>query len=248
MPVREKRYECGKVLEIDMYHISKLERDKSRKTKKKESRKEQKNLNAKNAIKHIIRKINKNFTDKDLAIHLTYDDENLPTSEKVAKKDVENYIRRLNRYRKKHGLPPMKYIGIIEYKDQIEGKKIRIHHHLIIDGDVDRDTVEKLWKKGRANADRLKADEFGYESLARYISKDPKGKKRWMQSKGNLIQPIPKINNHKYSYKKMWEIAKCQGEKEYIQKLYPGYILTKFEVEENIFIGTLIYIKMRKLE
>lgn len=32
-------------------------------------------------------------------------------------------------------------------------------------------------EKGRANADRLQADEFGYEALARYISKDPQGKK-----------------------------------------------------------------------
>lgn len=44
MAIREKKYKCGKYLEIEIYPISKIEQKKSRKRKKKESRKEQKIL------------------------------------------------------------------------------------------------------------------------------------------------------------------------------------------------------------
>ena len=57
MAIREKKYKCGKYLEVEIYPISKIEQKKSRKRKKKESRKEQKNLNAK--CKKEIKKNNK---------------------------------------------------------------------------------------------------------------------------------------------------------------------------------------------
>ena len=81
MAIREKKYKCGEYLEVELYHISKKEQKKSRKRKKKESRKEQKNLNDKNARKKLRRILNANFTKKDLFVHLTYDNKNLPTNE-----------------------------------------------------------------------------------------------------------------------------------------------------------------------
>jgi hypothetical protein len=112
---------------------------------------------------------------------------------------------------------------------------------------MDRDVVESLWKKGRANADRLKADENGYEALGRYITKDPKGQKRWTQSK-NLKVPVPEINDSKYSRRKVEEISKTPEDRELFEKLYPGYIFTKCDVSVNdINAGTYMYIKMRKL-
>ena len=36
MAIREKKYKCGKYLEIEIYPISKIEQKKSRKRKKKE--------------------------------------------------------------------------------------------------------------------------------------------------------------------------------------------------------------------
>ncbi|MDP4146087.1 MAG: hypothetical protein Q8936_16625 [Bacillota bacterium] len=247
MPYREKRIYSGKYLEVEIYSITKKERNMKRKKKERESLVKQKNLNDKNAKKHLIRLINTNFSDKDLAVHLTYDNKNLPSSEEEARKDVGNFLRRLKGYRKRRGLPELKYIAVIEYKDQEEGKTIRIHHHIIMDGVLDRDTVESIWKKGRANADRLKADEFGYEAIARYITKDPKGKKRWTQSK-NLKQPVIKINDHKYSRRKVYELFKEKGNAREFEDLYPGYIYTHSETPINDITGTAVYIKMRKLE
>ena len=91
MAIREKKYRCGKYLEVELYHISKIEQRKSRKRKKKESRKEQKNLNAKNARKKLRRLLNANFDNKDLIIHLTYDNSNIPKDEERAIRDRKLY-------------------------------------------------------------------------------------------------------------------------------------------------------------
>lgn len=242
---REKKIYSGDFLEIEIYPITLQERKQRRKKKEKESQKKQKNLNDKNAKKHLIRLINSNFTDKDLSITLTYSENNLPKDEEEARKEVMNYIRRLKHFRKKNNMPALKYIAVIEYKNQGK-RKVRIHHHLIIN-DMDRDTAEGLWKLGRANADRLKADEFGYEGLARYITKDPQGDKRWTQSK-NLKQPVIKVNDFKYSRRKVQMLASCQEDKEVFNKLYPGYFLNSCKHEVNeITAGDYLYIKMRKI-
>ena len=80
MAIREKRFLCGKYLEVEIYPISKYEQKKSRSKKKKESRKEQKNLNDKNARKNLRRRIHTNFDNKDLIVSLSYDAANLPKS------------------------------------------------------------------------------------------------------------------------------------------------------------------------
>lgn len=243
MIYREKRIYSGKILEVEVYPITLQEKKKKRRDKEKESLPKQRNLNDKNARKHLIRLINTNFTDKDLSVHLTYSDDNLPESEHEAKKDVENYLRRIMYYRKKHGLEPLKYITVVEHKCKGEG---RIHHHLII-SDMDRDKAEELWKKGRANADRLQSDENGYEAVGRYITKDPKGKKRWNASK-NLKKPTVKVNDTKYKKKRVQEISRNPDDKQEFEKLYPGYFLNECRAEFNEINGeTYLYIKMRKL-
>lgn len=251
MPHREKKIYTGvgdKYLEVEYFPITLQERKQKRKKKIKESLPKQKNLNDKNARKHLIRLLNNNFTDKDLVLHLTYKDENLPKDEKEARRDVTNFLRRVKHYRKKNGLGELKYIAVVEYRDQEEGKKaIRIHHHIVIN-DMDRDIVESLWGKGRANADRLKADEFGYEALGRYITKDPKGSKRWTQSK-NLKTPTVKVNDFRFSKRKIEEMAKYPDDRAMFEKLYPGYIFTKCDVQVNDIVGgTYMYLKMRKLK
>ena len=248
MPYREKKIYSGKILEVDIYPISIQERKQKRKKKEKESLPKQKNLNDKNAKKHLIRLINTNFTDKDLAVHLTYDNKSLPSSEEEARKDVTNFLRRLKHYRKKNNLEDLKYIAVVEYRGQVEGKNpIRIHHHLIINS-MDRDKVEELWGKGRANADRLKEDEYGYEALGRYITKDPKGSKRWTQSR-NLKQPTIKVNDFKIKKKIANEMVRAPEDRAYFEKLYPGYIFTECKANTNdVLGGTYINIKMRKRE
>lgn len=246
---REKKIFSGKMLEIEIFPISGKEKNKTRKEKKKYSEPKQKNLNSKNAMKHLIRLVNRNFTSKDLAVHLTYNQKNLPKTEEEARKDVTNFIRRIKHYIKKNKLPALKYIAVIEFKEP-EGnqKAIRMHHHIIMSGDMDRDIVEKLWNKGRANADRLQEDDdTQFEALARYIAKDPKGKKRWLQSK-NLLQPVIEPNDTKYrSRRKIENLAKCPDVSEYFEKDQKGeYKFLEFEPKYYDEIGWTLYVKMRK--
>lgn len=248
MPYREKKIYSGDYLEVEIYPITLEEKKAPRKKKEKMTAPKQRNLNDKNSKKHLIRLVNTNFSDDDLALHLTYENKYLPKSEEDARKDVNNLLRRIKYHRKKKGLEDLKYIAVIEYKEQKENQKaVRIHHHLVISGGIDRDIVENLWIKGRANADRLKADEYGYEGLARYITKDPKGNRRWTQSK-NLKQPTVRVNDNKYSKRKVEKISKAPEDNTLFEKVYKGFVFNECKAVVNDYTGsTSLYIKMRRL-
>lgn len=247
MPYREKRILSGRYLEVDLYPVTLIDIKKSRKEKCKLSKPKQQNLNEKNAKKHLIRLMNANFTEKDLAVHPTYDPEHVPKDEAQARKDIANYIRRLKAYRTRKGLPELKYIAVIECRDPAEGRpSIRIHHHIIMSGDMDRDDIEQIWGRGRCNADRLQPDEQGFAALAYYITKDPKGSKRWCQSKG-LKQPEVAVNDHKWSRRKIEQLSQIPEDREHFERLYPGYTFTRCQVSANGITGGLyVRIQMRK--
>ena len=195
------------------------------------------------------KRIHANFDNRDLIVSLSYDAANLPNSEEAAIRDRNNYIRRIKNFRKRNGLDELKYIAVLEYREATDDKrtKTRIHHHIIISG-MDRDKAEELWGKGTANANRMQANELGFEELANYLSKDPRGKKRWSQSK-NIVIPLPKINDYKYSNKKLYELSQNQGEREIFEKLYHRFIYTGHDVVFNdVDGGIYVYLKMRRLE
>lgn len=245
MAIREKRFKCGRYLEVEIYPISRFEQSKSRGRKKKESRKEQKNLNEKNTRKNLRRRIHANFDNGDLFLTLSYNEEFLPENEEGAIRDRNNFIRRVKNYRKKHGLSEVKYISVLEYREASEDKRTstRIHHHLVISG-MDRDVLEGLWGRGRANASRLQEGDFGFEELSNYLSKDPKGRKRWSGSR-NLVIPEGVINDFKYSKRKVYDLARSQGED--FESLYPGFICCGFEVRVNEVDGG-VYLSLRMRE
>lgn len=241
MPVREKRIKSGPILEVEIYPITIRDRQKSRAKKTKEARKEQKALNRKNSIKSLIRLVNVNFTDKDLFAHFTYTDKNRPKDEEQAIKDVQNYIKRLSRYRKKTGLERIKYIVLIE-KDTSG----HIHHHMFMSG-MDREAAEKIWGKGRCNIDRLQPDEFGFEAAARYISKDSDNSKRRMQSK-NLAFPTVEISDSSFKTQRAAERFILSDNRE-IEKRYPGYVVSEIKIEMNPVTNLPGFnIKMRRIE
>lgn len=248
MPYREKRIFSGRYLEIEIFPISQQEKRQKRKEKLRQTRPKQKNLNDKNAKKHLTRLLNTNFDNRDLAVHLTYDNDHLPETQEQARRDVCNYIRRIKTARKKAGLPEVKYIAVIECREPKEGRKgVRIHHHVVMSGGLDRDAVEQLWGKGRANADRLKADEFGYTGLAMYLTKDPKGSKRWSQSM-NLKQPKIEVTDSKWTKRRVERMSQEREEDRFHQE-HPGYIVTEWDQEINeIYGGIYMYLKLRRLE
>lgn len=151
--MRENKIYCGDYLEVDIFPYTKKQQEISkgkRSKKRKVSEPKQKNLNDKNAKRYLRWLTNANFGAKDLHLSLTYNDRNLPKNEEDAEKIVRNYIRRLDYHMKKAGLGALKYILITEYVSGETGEPpVRLHHHMYINGGLDRDLIEDLWSRRR---------------------------------------------------------------------------------------------------
>ena len=229
---------------------------------RKDNQEAQRKLNDRNARKRVERLINANFGTEDLWCTFTYDDAHAPADGDVdaAIKNVQRFIGRLNYHRKKRGLPNVRYIYVTEYDPHA---KIRWHHHIVMDGLLDRDTVERLWKNGsRSQIRRLEKDENGLSGMANYIVKEKhrlKYEKRWGSSKG-LKKPEEKVIHNKQpkkgvgSYKKIQSyvdkmVRQRDSIKEQMEAWYPDYIFTGAKVYYNDFNARFyIHARLRKRE
>lgn len=236
----------GNIVEVEIYPVWKCKHDIPRSKTRVESKESQKNLNNKNSKKKVVRLINTNFGKEDLYITVTYKDGYLP-DQQTARKDMQNYIKRLRRYRKKHGLEELKYIYSIGYEeDAASSKKVRIHHHLIINN-MDRNVAEDLWGKGWANAKRLQPDDFELTGVAKYIANQ--GPERWSASR-NLKKPKVTINRTGLTRRKAINlISEPVLFKEVFEKQYEDCIYKDYQAhysEESP--GVYLYVRMRKRE
>ena len=250
---RVKTIKAGKMLECEIFPIWPTQAEASRAKKALESRAAQKNLNDKNTRKKIIRLANNNFTDADLWGTFGYDDCNVPASPEQAQRDIVNFIRRIKRRRKKEGLPPIRYIYVTEWKQEAdeEGGEIRVHHHIIFSGDLDRDEVEKMWNGGAyPQTRRLRVkDDCGLTGLACYISKGKRGQKRWGHST-NLKMPVPTVADRKITRRQVEKLALDEnGAPAFFEKVYPGYCFNSFQAKHSGFVaGAYIYVVMHRKE
>ena len=209
-----KTITSGKVTEVEIYPEFTKAQIRKEKTIVKKQKISQKNLNDKNARKKLVRLVNANFGDGDLWVTLTYDDEHMPSSMQEATKRMNYYIKKLNRIRKKKGLKNCRYIYVTEMSK-------RVHQHIVMDGDLSMDEVESAWPYGRRNnTRRISEDDEGLTGLARYLAKDPKGKRRYNCSKG-LKQPKER-KSHQITMKRIRLMREDENELErYIRDLYP---------------------------
>lgn len=245
---RVKTIKSGEMLECEIYPIWKTNKGK-RKNRCKPSRKAQKNLNDKNTKKNIIRLVNTNFSKKDIWATFTYDNKHLPADAEQAKRDMQNYIRRLKRYIKNNHLPELKYVYVTEFEEDKKKGKIRVHHHIILNF-RDRDKAEEMWDKGGiTNARKLQPTSHMLEGLVRYITKDPKGKKRYTTSQ-NLQKPKITIADNKVTKRKAEKIAREPNTaSDIFQKLYKGYIFKDIDIRYSNYVsGAYLYVRMRKEE
>ncbi|MGG7200729.1 rolling circle replication-associated protein [Clostridium butyricum] len=241
-----RRITSGNMVELEIYPIWKCKHDIPRRKDRAESKESQKNLNNKNSKKKVVRLVNANFGKDDLYITLTYTDGYIPNEEQ-ARKDMQNYIKRLKYYRKKNGLEDLKYIYSIGYENEPKkSKKVRIHHHLIINK-MDRDIVEDIWGKGRADCKRLKPDDFELTGVAKYIASQ--GPERWSASR-NLKKPNISTSRTGFTRRRALKLISEPGLfKEIFEKQYPDLIYKDYEAyysEESP--GVYIYVRMRKRE
>lgn len=242
-----KTIDSGVIREVETYPIY-LKREMPSEWKVKESKEAKKKLNNKNAQKSLIRKINSNFKNGDYHFIFNYSEGNLPNDHKEAKKDMQNLIRRLKRIINKLGLEELKYIYITEHSEGTKG--IRCHHHVIMNSVLSREVIEETWKLGkRTKSSILAGDELHLTGLAIYLSKDPKGKKRWCCSK-NLKEPKITRSHSKFTKKKINNMTRYQDYIKYeMEKVNPGYVFIDHRIYINEHNGKpYIYARMRKIK
>lgn len=241
-----KTTKAGNQLEADIYPVFGSRKDAPRTARRNKSRPAQKNLNSKRARRYLNNLVSANFGEGDLWCTFTYDDKHLPPDPDAADRIFTNFIRRINRRRKKQGQENIKYICVTEYRED-EGKGTRCHHHVIMSGDVDRDELEKIWGQGKRNQTRrIDPDpETHVAGIVNYISKDPKGRKRWRASK-NLKKPIVTRSVCRFGKRTAERMATDRAYLESrIRKSYPGYKFIDAEVRINdINGGFYIYARM----
>lgn len=240
----------GEYVESDIYPVW-GRHDIPRAAKVKESRKAQRNLNNKNAKKKVIRLVQGNFGKGDLIMTLTYEDHYYP-DESRAKKDMDAFIKALRRERKKQGLPDLKYLYVIEYVPEGEDtKKVRIHHHIIINA-MDRDIAESKWKKGRVESKYADPDkDFGLEGYAHYITKTGrKGHHMWSASR-NLKKPVVHETTTRLNKKQLYDLAMSgDGIGQTMEAIYRGrcrYLDSKVYYSDYVG-GFYIYSRLKKRE
>ncbi len=208
----------------------------------------QKRQNEKCAKMRLIGRMNANFTEEDYHVTLTYRDGYVP-DEQQARIDVRNYFRRVKAWRKKNGLPPLKYIYVIEFGNG-DGRRTRAHHHIVMSGGVPREVLKDLWKFGSVRVDELEPENGTLEGLARYITKAPCGSKRWECSR-NLINPKITESDTKVSKRRAYQMA-CDFEEapqDIFRKLYPDWEFSSCTVKASGFVaGVYITAKMHKKE
>ncbi len=219
---REKKYICGPYADIYIYPVypHTLRPSGRRRSRRGPTKAVQKKLNQRHKAEKLARLMNANFSERDLALTLTYAIN--PESDEIATKDIQRWLRRVRYRYRKRGME-LKYIWTME-----RTKKGRYHFHVVLSGGIDRDELEQLWGHGYANSKRLQFDESGLTALSRYMTKsyadsdEDRVTYRAYNPSKNLIDPEPTYNDSRIgSRKKAAELADLDWNA--WRELYPEY-------------------------
>lgn len=213
----------GRMIEVEIYKSIKKRDRKSvgRSLKQNVTPEKMKAANDIRAKKKCRRLIAKNFIAGDCYLTFTFFED---LTEEEANRMIDNFLRRLRYYRRKHGMDELKFIGCIEC-----GKRgNRWHGHFVVNK-IALEVVTALWgKNGRVFCEALYED-GGFKDLANYIRKDVTGKKRLKQSR-NLLPPDEEVREMKK--KEIREI-----EAGVVPVTPAGYYIADIEQNYNDFTG-----------
>lgn len=224
------------------------------------TREAQRHLNAKNAQRKLEVLLNENFGPGDLLLSCTYRDDEQPEDDKAAHRDIVNMLKRVKTLYRRHGLPSPRYVYVTEVEEKSRGRCY--HHHLVLEGGVDRDALEACWAvrfSGHCNSRIVRYQPEGLTGFARYITKHAQGytrqqvttRRRWCASKGLRFPPAT-IADRKISRRRVERIAEAvearpSMAREVLEKVYPGYTLLEVEVKTSKWAaGAYMYAVMTK--
>ena len=252
MGYRRRITVAGPRMECEIYPVfGKRDEAKARAAKANVTPEKMKRLNRQRAERYICQLADCNFTEKDVELTLTYKKHYQPDAERC-QKDVRNFLDRLKRYRKKYGLGDPKYIYVIEGgRQKKNGYGVtNFHCHMLMDGAVDRKTLELIWENGYANTKQLQPDEDrGLEELAKYMIKESKNTGRRFCHSRNLQKPKVRTKDAKTSNRVVKAIAHdIRNEaKAEMEKRYPSYKFVECKVYySDVLDGVYIRVLMRK--
>ena len=252
MGYRRRITVAGPRMECEIYPVfGKRDEAKARAAKANVTPEKMKRLNRQRAERYICQLADCNFTEKDVELTLTYKKHYQPDAERC-QKDVRNFLDRLKRYRKRNGLGDPKYIYVIEGgREKKNGYGVtNFHCHMLMDGAVDRKTLELIWENGYANTKQLQPDEDrGLEELAKYMIKESKNTGRRFCHSRNLQKPKVRTKDAKTSNRVVKAIAHdIRNEaKAEMEKRYPSYKFVECKVYySDVLDGVYIRVTMRK--
>lgn len=252
MGYRTRTIKAGTRLEAEVYPIfGRAMEAAARREKQNATPERQKQLNTRRAKRRLVLLMENNFrVDRDIHVTLTYAGEE-PTLERC-RKDMRNFLNRVKRAREKHGLDELKYIYAIGHD---AGK--RIHIHCVMNGGIERDELEGIWRKGYANSYRLQSYGKGLQGMANYLYRQNENARNdgerenchmWSGSK-NLKKPKEHVSDTKMSNRKVRMVAqnfRAMAE-EILEKVYPGYRFEEGQVYfSDVVDGVYIRCVMRK--
>lgn len=261
MAYRTRTTKAGERLEAEIYPIwGRDQEQEAKRARQNRTPERQKQLNMKRSKHMLTLMLETNFrADEDIHVTLTYQDE--PDLERMLM-DLRNFFDRIRRLRKKRGLAPLKYIYAI---GRDAGK--RLHAHVVMNGGLDRDELEKNWKKGNsrakfrrgvANTYRLQEYGTGLQGMASYLFKQNEaakeggerdGLRMWNGSR-NLKKPYIRTSDTKMSCRRVKMLAMDfqAVAAEVMEKVYPGYRLETGKVFlSDVVDGVYIRCVMRRL-
>lgn len=245
----ENEHDGTCLLESQIYPAFYNQKDLSggRAPKTRKTSRHQRDLNDKNSKRCFIRTACANFGSGDIFATFNWDKDHLPSCTDDADRDVRNFFKRIRYHRKRKGCDaPLRYMYIIA----IDGY-VHPHVHILMSGDgLSRDEVESLWHAGsRPNTRRIVPDkDFQITGLAKYISANPRGSKRWRCSKG-LKRPETTKSYSKFRRRTVNKMVRDHvtlvAE---LEKAYPGYRYLDSEIRYNgIAAAFYIYARMARI-
>lgn len=277
---RTKAVRAGEYLYISCYPLigyntdraqrKKLEELSSEGLKKAKIRLRYNRYNNKRRMLEMEQMVHASFEKGDFHITCTYENQDPDRPDLYeymeraqAMKDIRCFLRRIKYLLKKHGcdLTQFRWICVTvtnEGDPEAIKPRVRHHHHLLVHGIPEelRNDVERLWKFGYCNADRLQDSEKGFADIAGYIARqenshngENNGRRSFSTSK-NIIRPEVRTSDSKLSRRRAAMIAAdCRfAGQEIFEKLFDGYrLVEEVRTDVSTFVaGAYIYAKLRR--
>ncbi|MEG2603127.1 MAG: hypothetical protein RSA23_09635, partial [Carnobacterium sp.] len=162
MPWYQKKITSGGLIEDEIYYSRRTCGKKIPRCKNENATDEEQNKrNYINSMRTMLRKFHANFGSDDIFATLDFAKE--PKSYEEAMRILKNFLQRVRRWLKNHGLPTLKYIAVVE------DDETRLHIHIVMTG-MSMDGITKLWTCGFAQLEHLNVEKH-YSELTNYMSK-----------------------------------------------------------------------------